>query len=172
MTELDQFWSEMIERAAAAAQNSGRSDLVEYLRLKAANDAIRSEGVKWLFDSIIEIAARASREITTVNIERKEPHSFARGNSNMVGSQINIRHGVRCLTVEAGWTRTPLDGIMRGNSLAAARIVHFGLHRSNAELTLAYSGELPLWHIEFDDGKRRPLRVVDLDDHFNIFLDR
>jgi len=170
MTELDQFWSEMIQRAAVAARSSGQQDIVEYLRLKAANDAIRSEGVKWLFDSLIELAGSANRRNLALTIERQEPHSFARGNSNMVGSLISVRQGVRCLTIEAGWTRTPSDGIMRGNMLAAARILHFGMHRENAELSLAYQGELPIWHVENEDGKRTPFRIVDLNGHFDKFL--
>jgi hypothetical protein len=170
MTELDQLWSEMIQQAAAKAQNSGRQDVVDYLRLKAANDAIRAEGVKWLFDSLIEIAANVNRENTIVTIERKEPANFARGGSNMVGSLIHVRLGVRCLTLEAGWTRTPADGIMRGGTLAAARIEHFGMHKANADLSLAYAGELPIWHIEDEDGRRRPFRIVDLYSHFQIFL--
>lgn len=170
MTELDQFWSEMIRQAAARAQNSGRQDIVEYLRLKAANDAIRAEGVKWLFDSLIEIAANVNRNNAAITLERREPASFARGSSNMVGSQLNLRLGVRCLTIEAGWTRTPADGIMRGGTLAAARIVHFGMHKANADLSLAYAGELPVWHLEDEDGNRRPFRLPDLLGHFQIFL--
>ena len=170
MTELDQMWSQMLEGAAAKALDSGRGDLVEYLRLKAANDAIRAAGVDWLFDSLIEIASQATRRGTTVSIERKEPHSHRKGNSNMVGSLVEVRLGVRCLSLEAGWTRTPSDGIMRGGTLAAARISHFGMARANADLSLAYAGDLPIWHIDEDDGKRRPFRICDLNEHFEIFL--
>ncbi|MEP6944320.1 MAG: hypothetical protein ABJA02_00265 [Acidobacteriota bacterium] len=172
MTELDQFWSAMIKQATEKAVDSGRHDIVQYLHLRAVNDAIRSEGVKWLFDSIIEIASSANRNNAAIEIETREPHSFTRGNSNMVGSLVNLRQGVRCLTVEAGWTRTPADGIMRGAMLAAARISHFGISRSNADLSLAYSGELPIWHIDQVDDRRRPLRLVDLNEHFLTFLDR
>ena len=71
---------------------------------------------------------------------------------------------------EAGWTRTPADGIMRGGVLAAGRISHFGMSRSNADLSLAYQGEVPLWHVEASDGRRLPLRIADLNQHFLIFL--
>lgn len=171
MTELDQIWSQMLAAATAKAHDSGRHDIADYLRLKAANDAIRSLGVKWLFDSLIEIAAEATRRSPTVAIKRQEPHNFARGNSNMVGSLMNVSQGVRCLTLEAGWTRTPGDGIMRGGTLAAAKLTHFGILKANADLSLAYVGDLPVWHIEDEDGKRRPFRIKDLDDHFRIFLD-
>ena len=172
MTELDQFWSEMIDRAAANARNSGNGDIVDYLRLRAANDAIRAEGVKWLFDSAIEIAANITRIGPSLNIERAEPHSFTRGVSNMVGSKLSVQHGVRCLTIEAGWTRTPSDGVMRGGILAAARLVHFGISRSNADLSLLYAGELPIWHFDDLEGNRRPLRLVDLNRHFDLLVGR
>jgi hypothetical protein len=171
MTELDQMWSQMLKTVAAKANDSGRHDIVEYIRLKAANDAIRAEGVNWLFDALIELASDINRGDLQLAIERHEPHNFARGNSNMVGSLVNVRHGVRCLTVEAGWTRTPSDGIMLGGTLAAARISHFGIRKANADLSLAYAGDLPLWHIEDDDGRRRPFRIRDLHDHFQILLD-
>jgi hypothetical protein len=170
MTELDQIWSQMLESAAVKALDSGRDDLVEYLRLKAANDAIRVAGVTWLFDALIEIASETTRRGQAVSIDRKEPHNHRRGTSNMVGSLVQIRLGVRCLMLEAGWTRTPADGIMRGGVLAAARISHFGMARNNADLSLAYAGDLPIWHIEDEDGKRRPFRICDLREHFDIFL--
>lgn len=160
----------MIQHAAEKAAGSGRHDIVEYLHLRAANDSIRSEGVKWLFDSVIELAAEANRRIATIAIENQEPHRFARGSSTMVGSLVSLRQGVRCLTIEAGWTRTPNDGIMRGGILAAARVSHFGISRSNADLSLGYSGELPIWYIEGMDENRRPLRLADLNDHLLIFL--
>mgnify|MGYP000243953186 CR=1 FL=1 len=168
MTELDQFWSRMIESTAQRAQSLGQHDIVDYLRLRAANDAIRSAGITWLFDSVIEIAAEIGRPRPAVTIDRAEPHTFTRGNSSMVGSLLNIRRGVRCLSVEAGWTRTPSDGIMRGGVLAAARLRHFGMSRENADLSLVYANGLPIWHFDNDEGDRRPLRLVDLKGHFQI----
>jgi len=170
MTELDQIWSQMLEHAAARADNSGQSEIAEYLKLKAANDAIRSSGVKWLFDSAIDIAAEVNRRYSQLTIERIDPHQFTRGSSNMVGSLIRVQLGVRCLTIEAGWTRTPLDGIMRNGALAAARISHFGLRNVNADLSLAYAGDLPLWHIENEDGYRKLFSTAELSDHFRVFL--
>lgn len=170
MTELDQLWSQMLSNAAEKALDSGRREIAEYLRLKAANDAIRSEGVKWLFESMAEIVNAAAAENPELTTEHIHPHNFLRGNSNMVGSLIRVRRGVRCLTLEAGWTRTPTDGIMLGGALAAARITHFGMRRSDAELSLAYAGALPLWHFEDENGKRSPFRVSDLYGHFQVFM--
>src|SRR6266513_1660655 len=129
MTELEQVWASMLDTAAEKAAGLGRNEIAEYLRLKATNEAIRAAGVKWLFDTLIEIAAASQRTFPMITIEREEPHKFARGNSRIVGSKLAISHGVRCLTVEAGWTRSPGDGVMRGSALAFARITHFGLPR-------------------------------------------
>jgi hypothetical protein len=145
MTELDQVWSKMLDEAAVKAVNSGSTDVAEYLRLKATNDAIRSRGVGWLFDTMIEIAGRALRSSHGLTIEREEPHNFSRGSSNMVGSRLQIRHGVRCLTVEAGWARVPSDGIMQKGSLAFARITHFGMPKLTVELRLVHAESLPHW---------------------------
>jgi hypothetical protein len=166
MTELEEVWAEMLDTAAEKATGLGRHEIAEYLRLKTTNDAIRAAGVKWLFDTLIEIAAEAQRHHPMLTIERDEPHRFARGNSRMVGSLLSISHGVRCLTVEAGWTRTPGDGVMRGAALACARITHFGLPRHAAEIKLVHGDELPVWLAE-DGG------VIDsseLKRHFDIFL--
>jgi hypothetical protein len=166
MTELDQVWSQMLGEATENAAASGRHDLADFLRLKATNNAIRSAGVKWLFDAFIELAGEAVRTNAAVTIEREEPHSFAHGNSNMVGSRLLIRHGVRCLTVEAGWTRTPRDGVMRGGALAFARVSHFGIPRAAEEFRLVHGETLPVWLA----GAGSAVETKDLQHHFNLFL--
>jgi len=166
MTELEQVWASMLDTAAEKATGLGRHEIAEYLRLKASKDAVRAAGVKWLFDTLIEIAADAQRSYPMLTIEREEPHKFPRGNSRMVGSKLMISHGVRCLTVEAGWTRSPGDGVMRESALAFARITHFGLPRHEAELKLVHGEELPVWLAE--DG-----RAIDgsmLRRHFDVFI--
>ncbi len=145
MTELDEIWSQMLASAAANAKEAGRSDVVDFLRLKASNDAIRTTGVRWLFDTVIEIAANANRGRTSLTIERDEPHNFTHGNSNLVGTRVMVRNGVRCLSVEAGWTRTPSDGIMRGGALAFARVSHFGMPKMTTELKLVSEEPAPRW---------------------------
>jgi hypothetical protein len=165
MTELDQVWSQMIGDAYADAVSAGRHDVAEYLRLKATNNAIRSAGVKWLFDAFIELAGKAVRRHSALTMEREEPHSFSQGNSTMVGSCLSIRHGVRCLTVEAGWTRTPRDGIMLGGALAAARVLHFGLPRHTEDFRLVHGDGLPVW--TSDAG---PVSSETLERHFELFI--
>jgi hypothetical protein len=166
MTELDQVWSKMLDEATIHAGRSGRQDIVDYLRLKATNDAIRNVGVGWLFDSMIEIAGHASGVRRGITIERVEPHNFARGSSNMVGSLLEIRLGVRCLSVEAGWARTPSDGIMRHGALAFARITHFGMPKQDSEFRLVHAETLPHWLADDDS-------IIDSDHlsgHFDTFI--
>ena len=166
MTELDQVWSEMLDKATAKALQSGRSDIAEYLRLKAANDTIRRIGVEWLVNTILELAAHAHRGHPALIVEREEPHNFADGNSNMVGSLLRISHGVRCLTVEAGWTRTPGDGVMRGGALAFARVSHFGMPRSGEELRLVQADVFPRWV----GNKDEPITGPELRRHLDLLL--
>ncbi len=168
MTELDSIWSEMLGEAAAKASDSGHRDIADYLRLKAANDEIRSIGVGWLVDTIVEIAGHAVRDHAAIIIEREEPYNFAHGNSNMVGSLIRVSHGVRCLTLEAGWTRTPRDGIMRNSALAMARITHFGLPNKGSELRLVHDDKLPKWLDERDSR----IESKDLSYHVDVLCDK
>lgn len=166
MTELDQVWAAMLGSEAEKAAATGRHFLAEYLRLKATNDAIRSRGVEWLFDTAIEIAHSLSTGHAPISIERFSPHNFRRGIWNMAGSRLVFRQGVRCLTVEAGWTRTPSDGIMSGAALAFARLSHFGMPRNNAEIRLVLSDDLPHWL----DDKNAIIDTSLIRQHFDIFL--
>lgn len=166
MQELDAIWSQILARAIENANTAGRADVAEYLMLKAANDTLRQASVKWLFDSLIEIAGEANRRNSTISIEREDPHNFAYGGANLVGSLLRVRQGVRCLTLEAGWTRTPADGFMRGGALAFARITHFGMPKSNTEFRLIRIGSSPEW--EAAPGEN--LTTAGLRRHFGIFL--
>jgi hypothetical protein len=147
MIELDQLWSQMLENAAEKAARSGRADVAEYLRLRSANDAIRSAAATWLIDSAAEIASNFQPTHRLLTIEREEPHRFEHERSRLVGTALRIQHGVRCLTVEAGWTRTPADGVMKGGALALARLRHRGMAGSDSILSLVLSDPLPLWRI-------------------------
>src|SRR5262245_46903082 len=126
MNELDEFWSENLSTAIEHARGTGRGDLADYLELKAANDAVRQAGVVAFFDKLIELATSelASGRIT---IEHESPHQFLHRGANMAGRLLRLQYGVRRMTVEAGWTRTPKDGFMRLGALAFARITHFGM---------------------------------------------
>lgn len=164
MTELDQVWSQMLDEAAANANRDGRRHVAEYLRLKTTNDAIRTAGVGWLFDTIVEIATTANHK--NLSIERKSPHNFACGSSNMVGALLALRQGVRCLTLEAGWARIPSDGVMKKGALALARITHFGMPTKTSELRLVHAQTFPTWL----HGEQTVIDSIELRRHFELFL--
>lgn len=167
MTELDAVWFKMLADSSDSAIAAGREDVAEYLRLRATNDAIRRAGVEWLYSTLIEIAGPAMRDHRNLTIDRHEPHNFRWGNSNMVGSRLEIRLGVRCLTAEAGWARTPSDGIMRSGALAFARLLHFGFPGATEEYRLFHEASLPTWLSNEDLA----IRSADLERHFRLLTD-
>ena len=136
MNELDQVWTDLLASKIEEARSSGRHDIADYLALKQSNDAVRQAGVTWLFDSLIEFAMEASRRYPALVVEREEPHEFDFRGGRMAGGLVRVRYGVRSLTIEAGWTRQPSHGFMRGGALAAARVSHFGLPKSGVEIEL------------------------------------
>jgi len=170
MNELDEVWTQMTNKALEKARADGRGDVAEYLELKTTNDTIRAASVKWLLDATLEIASFANRNDAAITIENENPHQFSFGNANLVGSLVRFRQGVRCLSVEAGWTRTPNDGFMRGGALAGARISHFGISKHNAELLLIKSNDFPHWFFVDENGKRDLFDSRHLNQHFQLFL--
>jgi hypothetical protein len=131
---------------------------------------IRDASVKWLLNASLEIASFANRNDARITIENENPHQFSFKNANLVGWLVRFRQGVRCLTIEAGWTRNPNDGFMRGGALAGARVSHFGISKHNAELLLVQSDNLPSWFSVDADGKRILFDSNNLQQHFRIFL--
>ena len=170
MNELEQVWTQKLSEARVKAQSAGREDVAEYLALRATNDLIRQTSVEWLFDSLLEIAAEANRGGANITIENENPHRFQFGNANLAGSLARLRQGVRCLSLEAGWTRAPADGFMRGGALAVAQIAHFGISKHNAELFLVQTDNVPNWFYAAKDGKRELFDAKNLQRHFQIFL--
>ena len=173
MAELDEKWAAMLDEAVTRARAAGRSDVADYLQLKALNDAVREAGVRWLIDSLVAVATADASLASLISIERVEPHRFYRQGANIVGVQTIIRHGVRRLTLEAGWTRTPGDGFMRRGALATARIAHFGMSRSNSEIDLLRSPDGVLWFEADVAGKSGlPFGGQRLREHFDLLLDQ
>jgi hypothetical protein len=171
MNELDEVWLQMIAQAQLQAQSAGRSDVAEYLALKANNDSLRSTSCQWLFDSFLELSEEVNRKGIRLEIESENPHRFSVGHSTMVGSLLRFRYGIRCLTIETGWTRTPTDGFMRGGSLAHAKISHFGISKSNVELLLLRNTQdAPFWAVIDKEGGKSVFAFDDLRDHFQVFL--
>lgn len=170
MNETDEISAERLNAALARAKAAGQTDVAEYLLLKTANDALRSACVDWLIESALAIARQANAGNARIAIENENPHRFAVGGSHPVGALLRFTQGVRCLTIEAGWTRSPADGFMRGGALALARLTHFGLSRENEDLSLIKNGTAPDWFAVRADGARQPFDARDLQRHFQIFL--
>lgn len=170
MNELEQTWSQKLDSIRREAEAAGRRDVADYLALRQTNDMIRQTSINWLLESLTEIAAEANRLGANVQIETENAHSFQKGNSTVRGSLARFRQGVRCLTVEAGWTRLPADGFMRGGALALARLAHFGIAKHNAELILTANDNQPSWFSVDKNGKRESFDAKNLQAHFRIFL--
>ncbi len=169
MDELDEIWQQKMQKAVLHAEISGRNDIAEYLALKMSNDAIRAESSKWLFNSFIEIFQNHHQN-ALIELETNNPHEFEMKKATIVGSRLRFRHGLRCLDVEAGWTRTPKDGFMRGNALAFAKISHFGMVKNNHELHLKKSETVPQWFVVDVFGNEQLVKLEYLQTHFHIFV--
>ena len=163
-------WSQMLDEAALRARSAGRGDVADYIALRTRNDEIRRTAVDWLFDAMREFAGEANRRHAGILVEDSDPHRFSIGTTGLEGSLLRFRQGVRCLTVEAGWTRNPSDGFMRGGALALARITHFGRAKNNAELHLVRFEDKPRWFTINPDGMKTSFEITDLVDHFRVFL--
>lgn len=171
MNELNEFWANSIDEAINKARAEGRTDVADYLALKATNDEIRAASSRWLFGSLLEIAHEAIRRGLNIKIENENPYRFEMNKATMVGSLLEFKFGIRRLTAEAGWTRTPQDGFMRGGALAFARLVHFGQAKHNAELILIRSKDsAPQWFAVDRAGHQTAFDSNNLREHFRIFL--
>ena len=169
--ELDEIWSAKLSNVIDNARASGREDLADYLTLKAANDSIRNAETERLFQSFIDVALNAENVEQNIQVERESPHTFVHRNATMKGALLRLTRGVRCLTVEAGWTRAPSDGFMRLGGLAFARITHFGMPEKNTELVLKPNEESSLWiTVKLNELTDR-FEAPDARRHLAIFLD-
>lgn len=171
MNELDEVWEQLLAEAAKNPNKIQNQRLNDFLAVKTANDSIRQTAVKALFDAMLEIAVHANRKNANIIIEHENTHRFSLEKFSLVGELLKFRRGVRCLMVEAGWTRTPKDGFMRGNALAVARITHFGISKANAELHLLKFENEPRWFTIDKKGLKISLELEDLIRHFQIFLE-
>jgi hypothetical protein len=168
MSELDEAWELALAEAQNRARAAGRRDIADYLNLRRRNDLVRRTGTDWLINEFILLAGEANRSGAGIQLERQDEHRFSRGNASMVGRQVTLRRGVRAVTIESGWPRTPRDGIVRGGGLACANIKHFGRPRMNDELILVSSAtQSPQWLILKDDH-RTPLIESHLRRHLSV----
>ena len=171
MGELDEAWAAALSEAERRARLAGRKDVAEYLALKNSNDLLRTAGVDWLLAEFTSLAGEANRSGASIQISKQEGHRFGTPPSTMVGHLITFTNGVRTLFVEAGWPRTPRDGVVRGGGLAAANIRHLGIKKANEELLLVKSTNgTPAW--KSLSNNHNFLHQSDLRRHLSILLDR
>ncbi|HJR09766.1 MAG TPA: hypothetical protein VJ842_21070 [Pyrinomonadaceae bacterium] len=168
LSELEAEWARRLAEAEQRAHASGRSDVADYLALRALNDVARGVGIEWLLATFTARAGEANRAGASVELAHADAHRFRVGNSTMVGRRLTLTSGVRVLTVEAGWPRTPRDGIVRGGGLASARISHFGNRRDDDELLLVHDAgdtSAPRWLILDRTGTRPALEEARVSQH-------
>ncbi len=170
MENLDATYYDDIQLAVERAKLRGRFDIADYLTLKASNDALREEAVKWLFDTILDIVRAFNNHGAKIRIDESNGHKFKYGSARLSGKKLELRQGVRCLTVEAGWTRLPGDGVMRSGALAFSRISHFGFRKETEELELLKFEGKPQWFGVRGEKLRESFNVSSLKRHFEVFM--
>jgi hypothetical protein len=172
LSGFDEEYERRMAEARERARGGARGDVLEYLDLKAANDARRTSGVEWLLESFSAAAGELNRAGAGLSVARTDAHRFRVGLSTMVGARLVLRRGVRALTVEAGWPRAPRDGIVRGGGLASATVSHFGNARAGEELLLVPSAETDArWFVIDKTGARTELHPERLRRHVERLLD-
>lgn len=172
MGGFDEDYEQRMREARERARGGDRNEVLDYLDLKAANDAERTRAVEWLLESFTAAAGELNREGAGLTLARTDAYRFRVGNSTMVGTRLVLRHGVRALTVEAGWPRAPRDGIVRGGGLASAAVSHFGDARAGEELLLvpdAHKGAR--WFVIEKTSARTELHPERLRRHLARLLD-
>ena len=172
MGSIDEEYERMMFEARERARGVGRNEVLDYLDLKAANDAVRARAVEWLLELFTAAAGELNRAGAGLTLARTDAHRFRVGNSTMVGTRLVLRRGVRALTVEAGWPRAPRDGIVRGGGLASASIGHFGNARAGSELLLLPDAHTEArWFVIEETGIRTELQPAHLRRHLARLLD-
>jgi len=166
VSELDEAWELALAAAQLKAQQSGRGDIAEYLRLRSSNDLQRQTGIDWLLATFSRLAGEANRLGASLQTSLENPHRFAVDNATMVGPRLTLTFGVRSIAVEAGWPRVPSDSFVRGGGLALARVKHFGKHRLDQELMLLSAREVaPEWVVILKDGRKTRFYESDIQSH-------
>lgn len=170
MSELDEAWALALAEAEAQARGAGRKDITEYLALRKANDLSRKIGSDWLLTIFENVAGEANRDGASIQVSREDKHRFKVGNATMVGRRLSLQSGVRTLSIEVGWPRTPSDGFIRGGGLACGGITHLGMKSASEQLRLVLNAKgVPRW---LGQGKREggEMHEADIKHHVSVLL--
>jgi hypothetical protein len=175
VSELEEAWVLALAEAETRARLTGRKDLVDYLALRKSNDLLRTTGVNWLLTTFEVLAGQANRNGASIQIAKDASHRFRVGNATMVGKVLTLGAGVRRLSIEAGWPRTPRDGFVSGGGLACGNIKHLGIKLASESLLLVLSDQgSPLWIKRGLEGETSNSQVAiheaNLRNHIRILL--
>ncbi len=172
MSELDEAWALALAEAERRARLSGRADVAQYLALRNSNDLMRRTGIEWLIQTVLLLAGEANRAGASIQVASEDQHRFQVGNATMVGRLLSLTFGLRVLSVEAGWPRTPRDGFIRGGGLACGNLKHRGIKSASEQLQLVRSPTgAPRWVAETKDSKHIALDERRLKSHLDKLLD-
>ena len=170
MSELDEAWAFALAEAESRARLAGRRDIAAYLALRNSNDLLRRTGIEWLIATFETLAAQANRQGASIQISKEDNHRFRIGNSTMVGKLLTLRFGVRGLSIEAGWPRTPRDGVVR-SGLASAHIRHLGITSASEALRLVQSQQgAPSWVVGEKGERQAEIHETNLRKHIATLL--
>lgn len=171
MSELEEAWALALAEAEAHARALGRTDIREYLALRSTNDLRRKIGAEWLIKAFTNAAGEANRTGASIQISNTDGHRFKVGNATMVGRQLTLESGVRSLSIEVGWPRTPRDGFVRGGGLACANIKHLGMKSAGEQFQLVLDSKgHPHWQSQPEHGHPREIHEADIKHHLSVLL--
>ena len=173
MSELDEAWTIALAEAESRARAAGRFDLSAYLSLRNANDLSRKVGADWLLTTLTTVAGEANRTGAALQLTREDTHRFKIGNATMVGPRVNLENGVRRLSIEVGWPRTPRDGFIQGGGLACANVKHQGMKSASEQFRLILDPDgTPQWIVKENDEDFREVHEADVRRHVSILLNQ
>jgi hypothetical protein len=171
VSELDEAWALALAEAEGRARAAGRTDISEYLALRSSNDLLRKTGSSWLLTMFEHAAGEANRAGASLQISFDDEHRFKAGTATMVGRRLSLQNGVRMLSVEVGWPRTPRDGFLRGGGLAHCNINHLGMKPVSEQLRLLLdTAGMPRWIPHGRAGRHTEFHEADIRNHISILL--
>lgn len=171
MSELDEAWALAMAEAETRARASGRADIGEYIALRGSNDRKRKFGADWIIKAFTEAAGEVNRAGGSIQTSNTDGHRFKVGSATMVGRKLMLENGVRSISIEVGWPRTPTDGFVRGGGLACANIHHFGMKAASEHLRLQVDRQgRPHWQLYSDGGKASEFHEADVKHHLSVLL--
>ncbi len=142
----------------------------EYIALRNSNDSIRKRSSEWLKKLMLEITSAFNAGGANIEIFENQKHRFKFGQSRFSGSKLELKQGVRCLTLETGWTQGVNDGILPNRALACAQISHFGFKKSNESLLLLRFEDEVKWYSAEGERSFSSFDLSSLRKHFERFL--